>query len=73
MTTKKQIDIREELLLHIVRKYKTQAAAAEAWKVAPSYVSSVLHGRKEVPDFMAREAGFEKVQPEARWVRLSRK
>lgn len=72
MPTKKEVDIREEVRMHIAKKYRTQSAAATAWGCSPAYVSAVLSGRKMVPDYMANEAGYKLVQADAMWVKLKR-
>lgn len=70
MGKRKEIDIRAVVREHIGRVYGTQKAAADAWEVAPSFVSAVLSGNKVMPDYMANEAGYMLVQAEAEWVRL---
>ncbi len=70
MGKRKEIDIRAVVRAYIAKTYTTQAAAARAWKVSPSFVSAVLSGEKMVPDYMANEAGYELVQAEAEWIRI---
>lgn len=72
MRKRKEIDIRAVVREHIQKKYGTQRAAADAWNVTQSFVSSVLAGNKMMPDYMAQDAGYELVQQEAMWVKLKK-
>lgn len=72
MGKRKEIDIRAVVKAHIGKIYGTQKAAADKWRVAPSFVSAVLSGNKMMPDYMARDAGYELVQAEAEWVRIKK-
>lgn len=65
----KPVDIQEELRVHIARKYKTQAAAAQAWGVSGAFVSGVLNGRKSPTSVMLEDAGFVAVQSPVRYFR----
>lgn len=72
MGKRKEIDIREVVRTHIVKKYGTQAAAAKAWGFTPGYVSRVLAGDKVMPDIMANDAGYELLQSVAEWIRIKK-
>lgn len=66
-------DIRAELRAHIGRKYKKQAAAAQAWGVSSAFVSSVLSGRKEPNETMLDDAGFERLTTKPQYIKRQQK
>lgn len=55
--------MRLELRGHIAKKYKTQSAAASAWKLSPAFVNLVLAGKKEPNPRMLADVGIERVDP----------
>lgn len=57
----KEVDIANVLRKHVVNKYKTQKAAAEAWGVLPSTVSMVLRGERQPTENMLAEVGYERL------------
>lgn len=70
MAKPKEIDIIEELRVHIARKYKTQAKAAEAWNVSAAMVSGVMTGVKPPTESMLEDAGFRRVKAPAIYERV---
>lgn len=65
--SKQEIDICEEVRLMIAKKYRTQSEAAKHWGFSTAYISAILAGNKKMPAWMAKEAGFTKVE---KWVRI---
>lgn len=65
--------MRSELRAHIAKKYKTQATAAEAWKVSAAFVSLVLSGEKVPNEKMLTDAGIERVDPPTYYRKLKGK
>jgi hypothetical protein len=53
--------VQHALYVHIVKKYGSQGAATAAWGCAPSYLSAVLCGKKNISARMLDEMGWEKV------------
>ena len=51
----------EELRVFIARKYKTLAAASEAWECTPQLVSAVVNGRRTPSFIMLEDMGIERV------------
>lgn len=70
---KTKVDVIPELRAHIARKYKTQSAAAKAWKLSDAFVSAVLMGRKIPNAVMLDDAEIEAVKTPVRYVRKSTK
>lgn len=68
----KTVDIQAELRAHIARKYKNQKTAAEAWGVKPPFVSAVLRGEKQPTSIMLDDAGFERIRPDAVYVKVKK-
>lgn len=73
MSKQNEIDIRAVVKAHIAKKYGTQGIAAKEWGVSSAYVSSVLNGRKAMPENMAKEAGYKIVKHESTWVRIGKR
>lgn len=57
----KPVDIKEELRVHIARKYHNQSEAAKEWGCSAALVSAVLKGRKSPNKKMLDDAGFERI------------
>ncbi len=45
----------------LVKQYPTQWAAAEALGIKPSYLSDLLHGRRDISDKMLDRLGLQRV------------
>lgn len=54
---------------HIVDNFHTNNRAAIAWSVSPSFVTSVLKGRRPPPPWMLLELGYKQVET---YVRIDR-
>jgi len=59
-----------ELKTHIIKKFGSQKDAAESWGVTPAYVSAVITGKTNVPDWMVTDAGFKRIIVEEEFIAL---
>lgn len=57
-------EMAHEMKVHVIRKYRSQAAAAAHWKVSAAMVSKVVTGKIDPPGYMLADAGLERVEPE---------
>jgi len=64
---KHEVDICEEVRMMIAKKYRTRSAAAKHWGFSTAYISAILNGEKNMPPWMASEAGYKKVE---KWVKI---
>jgi plasmid maintenance system antidote protein VapI len=55
-----QLTIEEEMRVGVIRKYKTNQAAAKAIRTSPSHLSQMLNGQRPISDELLEALGWER-------------
>ena len=65
--TKEMLEI---LKKHIAKKYgNKQTNLAKEFKMSDAYISLIMMGEKQIPEWLAKDMGFTRIDPESYFVR----
>lgn len=56
------VNLIPELRGYIAREFKTQTVAAEKWGCSRAFLSAILKGKKNAPDWMLDLIGVERIK-----------